>query len=218
MSNANDKVTVIVEKDGEKTTVESPIPAPPFKLVVIINNQFTDAPNTTQIASGAGLNSAAGSNAAIDSSNTLQQQSVGAAGEADNSGMNGEQEEPHQKACEGAVDRDVVIVINNQINKAKAESAATQVASGGGIDSASGTNSVIGSSNSKQQHAVGGSEGASASNTGMDDSQREACEHGSHAESTGSDEVVEGKQHHKRQARLSCRCRHHRKRQSKSSR
>lgn len=67
------------------------------EVIVIINNQFTNAPNTTQIASGAGGNSASGNNAAIDSSNTLQQQSVGASGKAKNIGMNGKQSQPQKK-------------------------------------------------------------------------------------------------------------------------
>ena len=66
------------------------------KIVIVINNQITFAPNTTQIASGAGQNSAAGSNAAIDSSNTRQQQTVGAGGEAINKGISGDQIEPHK--------------------------------------------------------------------------------------------------------------------------
>ncbi len=126
------------------------------KIVIIINNQFTSAPNTTQIASGAGRNSAAGNNAALDSSNTEQQQSVGAAGEAKNFGINGNQSEPHEKHDNCDDNSEIVIVINNQINQAEVVSSATQVASGSGTDSAGGTNAAIASSNTKQQHAVGG--------------------------------------------------------------
>ncbi|MGK5508738.1 hypothetical protein [Brevibacillus formosus] len=61
------------------------------RVVVVLNTQFTNAPNTTQIASGAGRSSAAGNDAAIDSANTLQQQSVGAGGIARNRGMNNRQ-------------------------------------------------------------------------------------------------------------------------------
>jgi hypothetical protein len=242
---SHDKLAVIVERDGEKTITETPLPSPPIKLVVVINNQITDSPNTTQIASGAGLNSAAGSNAAIDSSNTLQQQTVGGAGEADNSGMNGKQEESHTKPDHGGRGLEVVIVLNNQINRAGSTAAATQVASGGGLDSASGTNSVIGSSNSKQQHAVGGSEGGSASNAGMDDSQREVdgrqhrehdqghdgkdedascsplpppCDQDGHEESHKPNKAGRDEQHHKRQEREWRKGKHERKRRPESRR
>ncbi|WP_410429658.1 hypothetical protein [Metabacillus litoralis] len=146
---------VFVENDGERIVARFPI-SDKTKIVLIINNQFTSAPNTTQIASGAGRNSAAGNNAAIDSSNTEQQQSVGAEGEAKNFGMNGNQYEPHEKHGNCDDDDEIVIVINNQINQAGEVSSATQVASGGGTDSAGGTNAAIASSNTKQQHAVGG--------------------------------------------------------------
>ncbi|WP_158735939.1 hypothetical protein [Alteribacillus sp. YIM 98480] len=62
-----------------------------FRVTTVINNQFTDSPNTTQIASGAGKSSAAGSNAALNSLNTEQQQSAGAQGKAKNIGMKGKQ-------------------------------------------------------------------------------------------------------------------------------
>lgn len=147
-------IKVTVEKDGKKLTTKSL--SNTSRIVIVINNQFTSAPNTTQIASGAGRNSAAGSNAAIDSSNAEQQQSVGAAGVAKNKGMKGKQTEPHKKHKDCARDDEIVIVINNQINTGKKQSSATQVASGSGTDSTGGTNSAIGNSNSKQQHAVGG--------------------------------------------------------------
>lgn len=140
---------------------------------MVINNQFTDSPNTTQIASGAGRSSAAGNNAALDSSNTLQQQSVGAGGEAENKGMHGTQTEPHVPHVD-CDDDAIVIVINNQINKTgETVSSATQVASGGGVFSTAGTNAAIESSNTKQQHAVGGGEGASAENKGENADQVE---------------------------------------------
>jgi hypothetical protein len=142
--------------------------------VVVINNQFTNAPNTTQIASGAGGNSAAGNNAAIDSSNTLQQQSVGAKGRARNLGMKGHQSEPHDKHGKLTDNEEITIVINNQINRTgKNTSSATQVASGGGTDSTGGTNAAIQSSNTKQQHAVGGDKSGRALNKGMNNKQKE---------------------------------------------
>jgi hypothetical protein len=133
-----------------------------------------DAPNTTQIASGAGGNSAAGNNAAIDSSNTLQQQSVGAKGRARNLGMKGHQSEPHDKHGKLTDNEEITIVINNQINRTgKNTSSATQVASGGGTDSTGGTNAAIQSSNTKQQHAVGGDKSGRALNKGMNNKQKE---------------------------------------------
>ncbi|MEH7305640.1 hypothetical protein [Neobacillus drentensis] len=162
-----------VNEDGQELNV-GPL-SDKRKVVIIINNQFTSAPNTTQIASGAGRNSAAGNNAALDSSNTEQQQSVGAKGQASNTGMGGDQLQPHKENGEHLEpDVEFVIVINNQINATSTEQAgATQVASGGGDDSAAGTNSAIASSNTKQQHAVGGDESGSADNSGEDGNQTE---------------------------------------------
>ncbi|WP_416825111.1 hypothetical protein [Ectobacillus polymachus] len=161
----------IVKEDGQEVNVGSL--ADKRKIVIVINNQFTSAPNTTQIASGAGRNSAAGSNEAIDSSNTEQQQVVGAKGQATNTGMNGDQTEPHEKDKEHSEnDEEIVIVINNQVNTTStAQASATQVASGGGDDSASGTNAAIESSNTKQQHAVAGD--GSAINSGETANQKE---------------------------------------------
>ena len=64
----NEETFRFVKKDGQEIHVGSL--GDKRKVVIVINNQITFAPNTTQIASGAGRNSAAGSNAAIDSSNT----------------------------------------------------------------------------------------------------------------------------------------------------
>lgn len=185
MSQGNDTIKVTVEKNGEAIATESPS-GKEFKIVVVINNQFTNAPNTTQIASGAGESSAAGNNAAIDSSNTLQQQSVGAQGTAENSGQSGTQTEPHVTQESGTHAKEIVVVINNQKNRVgnsqpqteprpepQPSSSATQVASGGGADSAAGTNAAVESSNTKQQHAVGGAEGATGTNTGQDADQTE---------------------------------------------
>lgn len=71
-----------------------------MKVVVVINNQFTNAPNTTQIASGGGTFSASGTNSAIESSNTKQQFSVDGAEAslAFNSGMDSEQIEQSSKS------------------------------------------------------------------------------------------------------------------------
>jgi hypothetical protein len=178
MANVNEKLTVIFEKDGKRTIAKSPVSGK-RKIVIIINNQFTNAPNTTQIASGAGRSSAAGNNAAIDSSNTRQQQSVGAGGKAKNRGMKGKQSQPHNMHGKWSDEKEVVLVINNQVvadtslNEGDTIAAATQVASGGGIFSTGGTNSAIESSNTKQQHGVGGGKGARALNKGMNGKQKE---------------------------------------------
>lgn len=182
MSNREEKLTVSVESGGKLTTAEYPIPDK-LRIVIVINNQITNSPNTTQIASGAGRNSAAGNNAAIDSSNTQQQQSVGGAGIAKNIGMGGEQVEHHVKHDKNGKEDEIVIVINNQISLASKEeteepepqvtASATQVASGAGIDSAGGTNAAIGSSNTKQQFAVAGSETSISKNRSNNSPQRE---------------------------------------------
>jgi hypothetical protein len=156
---------LIIENDGHKTISEFPF-GHVKRIVIIINNQFTDVPNTTQIASGAGRASSAGSNAAVASSNTQQQQTVGA-----DTGLEGAQVEPHiLPGGECGCEEELIIVINNQINTAPT-GAATQIASGGGVYSAAGTNAVAESSNTKQQHAVGGD--ADASNDGTGDDQTE---------------------------------------------
>ncbi|WP_363321616.1 hypothetical protein [Polycladomyces subterraneus] len=175
MANINEKITVIVEKTGKRTITKSPLSGK-SKAVVIINNQFTNAPNTTQIASGAGRSSAAGSNVAIASSNTRQQQSVGAGGKAKNVGIKGKRYVTHKKHGKKNNAKEIVIVINNQVvkrSKRKSTSSATQVASGSGTYSTSGTNSAIESSNTKQQHAVGGGPGSRAINKLIKGKQKE---------------------------------------------
>ena len=172
LADSQEKIIITMDKDGKQTTTETSI-AGKRSIVIVINNQFTSSPNTTQIASGAGRNSASGSNAAIDSSNTQQQQSVGAQGKAKNLGMKGSQTEPHEKLNDCHDDEDVTIVINNQVNTTSGTSSATQVASGARTDSAGGTNAAIASSNTKQQHAVGGDRSGRAVNRGMNNPQRE---------------------------------------------
>jgi hypothetical protein len=61
----------------------------------------------------------------------------------------------------------------NVVENSSTSTAATQVASGGGTFSASGTNATIESSNTKQQHSVGGSKEGTASNEGMNSKQEE---------------------------------------------
>jgi hypothetical protein len=171
----DEKIIITMKSDGKETISESPV-SEKKKIVIIINNQFTIAPNTTQIASGAGRNSAAGNNAALDSSNTEQQQSVGSQGKARNFGMKGNQSEPHAIDGEWNAEEELTIVINNQVNETSEESSATQVASGSNIDSAGGSNAAIQSSNTKQQHAVSGDNSALASNLGMNNPQEEISE------------------------------------------
>nr|WP_129729194.1 hypothetical protein [Ectobacillus funiculus] len=167
------RVYVNVEVQGERTVTEYDVNGK-FKLTVVINNQFTNAPNTTQLASEAGRSSTAGNNAAIDSSNTEQQQSVGGQGQAKNEGMKGEQFQPQDKHAGYHDNDEIVFVINNQIHcSGETDAAATQVASGGDVYSAAGTNAAVESTNTKQQYAVGGDETGRAVNTGMNNKQIE---------------------------------------------
>ena len=167
------RVYVNAEVQGERTVTEYDVNGK-LKLTVVINNQFTNAPNTTQLASGAGRSSTAGNNAAIDSSNTEQQQSVGGQGQAKNEGMKGEQFQPQDKHAGYHDNDEIVFVINNQIHcSGETDAAATQVASGGGVYSAAGTNAAVESTNTKQQHAVGGDETGRALNKGMNNKQIE---------------------------------------------
>ncbi|CAM3815308.1 hypothetical protein ALPO108162_07245 [Alicyclobacillus pomorum] len=88
--------------------------------------------------------------------------------------MKGHQSEPHDKHGKLTDNEEIMIVINNQINRTgKNTSSATQVASGGGTDSTGGTNAAIQSSNTKQQHAVGGDKSGRALNKGMNNKQKE---------------------------------------------
>lgn len=79
MAKQKDRITVIIQKGKQRIVTRTPL-AGISRLVFVINNQYTNAANTTQIASGAGRSSAAGSNAAIASPYTRQQESVGAGG------------------------------------------------------------------------------------------------------------------------------------------
>lgn len=154
-----DRFTIIIQKGNRRLAASAPLTRID-RLVFVINHQFTNAPNTTQIASGAGKSSAAGNNAAIRSPNTRQQQSVGAGGKATNRSGNGNL--PLRRtysAMRRRFGRAVVVVINDQIVKlprSQRNASATQVAGGGGTYSTGGTNSAISSPNTKQQHAVGG--------------------------------------------------------------
>lgn len=158
MAKKNGQITIIIEKNNRRMIASAPISAMK-RLVFVINRQFTNAPNTTQISSGAGRSSAAGNNAAIQSPNTRQQQSVGAGGKAKNSGSKDRYNRTTSRPRTKSNGKEVVIVINDQIVKLPkkySNASATQVASGGGTYSTGGTNSAIESPGTKQQHAVGG--------------------------------------------------------------
>ncbi|CAN7609108.1 hypothetical protein [Paenibacillus sp. LjRoot56] len=166
----SDRLTIIIEKGKKRIITQSPIHGID-RLVFVINHQFTNAPNTTQLASGAGRSSAAGSNAAIKSPHSQQQQSVGAGGKAKNrigKGAKGKLSGVGSKqlAKIRRKGKEIIVVINDQIVKLPkhaANASATQVASGAGKYSTSGTNSAIESPGTKQQDAVGGN--GKASNT-----------------------------------------------------
>ncbi|GMK40295.1 hypothetical protein PCCS19_33510 [Paenibacillus sp. CCS19] len=168
MSKRGDRLTVIVEKRGKRIITRTPLHGID-RLVFVVNHQFTNAPNTTQLASGAGRSSAAGSNAAIKSPHTQQQQSVGAGGTAKNVWLpnkhahlyhgHGHGRGHHGKHRHHAHRKEVIIVLNDQVVKLPkhaANASATQVASGAGKYSTSGTNSAIESAGTRQQQAVGG--------------------------------------------------------------
>lgn len=83
MSSRKDQLMVILKKGKQRLIAKTPLPGV-SRVIVVVNRQYTNAPSTTQIASGAGHSSAAGSNAAIRSPYVRQQQSVGAGGKAFN--------------------------------------------------------------------------------------------------------------------------------------
>lgn len=159
MAKREHQFRIIITKGKKRIEAKVPL-AGIRRLVFIFNHQFTNAPNTTQISSGAGRSSAAGNNAAIQSPNTRQQQSVGAGGKAKNKSGNGgiPIHRSHAKPrCRSG--KEVVVVMNDQIvklPKGQGNASATQVTSGAGTYSTGGTNSAISSSGTKQQHAVGG--------------------------------------------------------------
>lgn len=166
---SKDRLTIIIKKRNRRMQVSTPVSSID-KFVFILNRQFTNAPNTTQISSGAGRSSAAGNNAAINSPNTRQQQSVGAGGTARNKGVNNKGAKGLRYAKPLPVrtkrsGKHVVIVVNDQVvklPKGQQTASATQVATGAGTYSTGGTNSAIESRGTRQQHAVGG--GGTAAN------------------------------------------------------
>ncbi|AIQ21120.1 hypothetical protein H70357_33900 [Paenibacillus sp. FSL H7-0357] len=163
-----DRIVVIIQKGKRRIVTRTPL-AGVDRLVFVINNQYTNAANTTQIASGAGRSSAAGSNAAIASPYTRQQQSVGAGGDAANLGSKGRNGGKHPLPLICPRGKEIVVVINNQtvkLPKGSMSSSATQVGSGGGTYSTGGTNSAIDSPYTRQQQAVGGGAGGHALNRG----------------------------------------------------
>ncbi|WP_425452347.1 hypothetical protein [Paenibacillus cellulosilyticus] len=159
-----------MEKRGKRIITRAPLHGVD-RFVFVVNHQFTNAPNTTQLASGAGRSSAAGSNAAIKSPHTEQQQSVGAGGTAKNVWVPDKHKHKylydhghghpskHGHQAQRVHRKEVIIVLNDQVVKLPknaANASATQVASGAGKYSTSGTNSAIESAGTRQQQAVGG--------------------------------------------------------------
>ncbi|MFL0556165.1 MULTISPECIES: hypothetical protein [Paenibacillus] len=173
MSSRKDQLMVILKKGKQRLIAKTPLPGV-SRVIVVVNRQYTNAPSTTQIASGAGHSSAAGSNAAIRSPYVRQQQSVGAGGKAFNKDgkgglMGGRWSSRNHRDTRGLLQRgkEVVIVVNDQVVKlprGQQTAGATQVASGGGRYSTGGTNSAISSPGTRQQHAVGGGSGSVAAN------------------------------------------------------
>lgn len=169
MAKASDRIVVIIQKGNRRLITKTPLRGVD-RLVFVINNQYTNAPNTTQIASGAGRSSASGNNAAIASPYTRQQQSVGAGGDATNLGRQGRQRGKYKNSKNPLFypcGKEVVVVINTQtvkLSKRNGASSATQVASGGGLYSTGGTNAAIESPGTRQQQAVGGGTGGHALN------------------------------------------------------
>lgn len=159
-----DKLTIRIKRGKKRITTRVPLRR--FdRFVFVINEQFTNAPNTTQIASGAGRSSASGSNAAIESPNTDQQVSIGAGGTAENISVIGEYVNRRRKrrGSRRRKKKEAIFIINHQVAKMSTESqeaSATQIASGGGKFSTGGTNSAIESAGTKQQDSVGGGTGA----------------------------------------------------------
>lgn len=168
MAKSKDQIVVIIQKGNRRIVSRTPLYGVD-RLVFVINNQYTNAPNTTQIASGAGRSSASGNNAAIASPYTRQQQSVGAGGDATNLGSKGKQRGAVKPPLLYPNQKEVVVVINNQtvkLPKRSQNASATQVASGSGTYSTGGTNSAIDSPWTRQQQAVGGGTGGHATNKG----------------------------------------------------
>nr|WP_244235371.1 hypothetical protein [Paenibacillus lautus] len=182
-------LTITVEKGKQRFSVTSPLGGV-GRFVFVVNDQFTNAPNTTQIASGAGKSGAAGNNAAIHSPHTYQQQSVGAGGIAKNLGLKDpkgyhvSKHHPKHHAKHGKHkqhQKEVVFVINKQtvkLARGSRNASATQIASGAGKYSTGGTNSAIESRGTRQQHAVGGGSGSKAINKESKHHDRKSKHHG----------------------------------------
>ncbi|MEC0253846.1 hypothetical protein [Paenibacillus lautus] len=175
-------LTITVEKGQQRFSVTSPLGGV-GRFVFVVNDQFTNAPNTTQIASGAGKSSAAGNNAAIKSPHTYQQQSVGAGGIAKNLGLKDPKDQDHfskhhsKHGKHRKHQKEVVFVINKQVvklPKGSKNASATQIASGAGKYSTGGTNSAIESRGTRQQHAVGGGSGSKAINKDIQHKDRKS--------------------------------------------
>lgn len=83
MGKSKDELVIMLRKGKKQYISKTPLKGAD-RVVFVYNGQFTNAPNTTQIANGAGKSGTAGNNGAINSPDTFQQQSVGAGGKAKN--------------------------------------------------------------------------------------------------------------------------------------
>jgi hypothetical protein len=163
MSKDHARLIVTIVRGKKVLTAEAPLHGV-GRLVFVINEQFTNAPNTTQIASGAGRSSASGSNAAILSPDTFQQEAIGAGGLATNRGIKGKKSRhrPLPSPRRPYRGKSVIFILNDQVVKlprSRQNASATQIASGAGAYSTGGTNSAIESPRTRQQQAVGGGSG-----------------------------------------------------------
>lgn len=192
MRHDREELVVMVKKPGSKIVSRIPLRGVD-RVVFVYNRQFTNAPNTTQIASGAGRSSAAGSNAAIGSKNTWQQESVGAGGKAFNKGgpLQGRSSRNRNGTIPRLREKEAVIVVNDQVVKLaerNRQASATQLASGAGRHSAGGTNAAIESSGTRQQQAVGGGSGGVGANklAGKSKKRKHAKKSSLHESQTGA--------------------------------
>ncbi|REK71853.1 hypothetical protein [Paenibacillus paeoniae] len=167
MGKEKDELVIMLRKGQQHYVSKTPLKGVD-RVVFVYNGQFTNAPNTTQIANGAGRSGTAGNNGAINSPDAFQQQSVGAGGIAKNKGLKkGSKHKNKTASRKHHQDKEVIIVINEQVvelSSGQELASATQVAGGAGGFSAAGTNSAIDSPRTKQQHAVGGGSGSLGEN------------------------------------------------------
>ncbi|MFF2889434.1 hypothetical protein [Paenibacillus sp. NPDC057967] len=167
MGKRKDELVITLRKGRKEYISKTPLKGVD-RVIFVYNGQFTNAPNTTQIANGAGRSGTAGNNGVINSPDTFQQQSVGAGGIAKNKGLKkGSKHKDKDRSRKHHQEKEVVILINEQVVRlpqGQELASATQVAGAAGSYSAAGTNSAIDSPRTKQQHAVGGGSGSVGEN------------------------------------------------------